>query len=91
MQQAISQHQYQGRYRCVYPIKVNQQRRVVEEVLNFGACRPPQLVAGMGGTALDPPIMTPLGGLTIDGLTHPVEGSLFANEDHDPSDDGEAE
>jgi arginine decarboxylase len=34
---AISQHQYGGRYCCVYPIKVNQQRQVVEEVLNFGA------------------------------------------------------
>jgi arginine decarboxylase len=36
-QQAAAQHQYQGRYCCVYPIKVNQQRQVVEEVLNFGA------------------------------------------------------
>ena len=35
-QAAIAQHQYQGRYSCVYPIKVNQQRQVVEEVLNFG-------------------------------------------------------
>src|SRR6188474_3372630 len=35
-QGAISQHQYQGGYSCVYPIKVNQQRQVVEEVLNFG-------------------------------------------------------
>ncbi|MBM3776909.1 MAG: biosynthetic arginine decarboxylase [Acidimicrobiia bacterium] len=35
-QSAISQHQYQGEYCCVYPIKVNQQRQVVEEVLNFG-------------------------------------------------------
>jgi arginine decarboxylase len=35
-QSAISQHQYQGRYVCVYPVKVNQQRQVVEEVLNFG-------------------------------------------------------
>ena len=34
---AIAQHQYDGRYCCVYPIKVNQQRQVVEEVLNFGA------------------------------------------------------
>src|SRR6188472_2064505 len=33
---AIGQHQYQGSYSCVYPIKVNQQRQVVEEVLNFG-------------------------------------------------------
>ncbi len=36
-QAAIAQHQYSGRYCCVYPIKVNQQRQVVEEVLNFGA------------------------------------------------------
>jgi len=36
-QQAMAQHQYQGRYCCVYPIKVNQQRQVVEEVLKFGA------------------------------------------------------
>ncbi len=36
-QTAITQHQYQGKYRCVFPIKVNQQRQVVEEVLNFGA------------------------------------------------------
>jgi arginine decarboxylase len=35
-QGAISQHQYQGGYCCVYPIKVNQQRQVVEEVFNFG-------------------------------------------------------
>ncbi len=35
-QAAIAQHQYQGQYCCVYPIKVNQQRQVVEEVLDFG-------------------------------------------------------
>jgi arginine decarboxylase len=35
-QRAIAQHEYSGRYVCVYPIKVNQQRQVVEEVLNFG-------------------------------------------------------
>jgi arginine decarboxylase len=33
---AITQHGYDGRYICVYPIKVNQQRQVVEEVLDFG-------------------------------------------------------
>ncbi|MBV9507164.1 MAG: biosynthetic arginine decarboxylase [Acidobacteriia bacterium] len=33
---AISEHHYQGGYCCVYPIKVNQQRQVVEEVLEFG-------------------------------------------------------
>src|SRR5687768_7648731 len=35
-QTAIAEHQYQGSYVCVYPIKVNQQRQVVEEVLEFG-------------------------------------------------------
>jgi arginine decarboxylase len=35
-QTAITQHAYQGKYVCVYPIKVNQQRQVVEEVFEFG-------------------------------------------------------
>lgn len=35
-QTAIQESQYQGDYCCVYPIKVNQQRHVVEEILNFG-------------------------------------------------------
>jgi arginine decarboxylase len=35
-QSAIAQHQYEGKYICVYPIKVNQQRQVVEEVVDFG-------------------------------------------------------
>src|SRR3954452_8048807 len=35
-QTAINDHKYQGKYCCVYPIKVNQQRQVVEEVLEFG-------------------------------------------------------
>src|SRR5277367_3941639 len=33
---AISEFSYQGNYCCVYPIKVNQQRHVVEEILDFG-------------------------------------------------------
>ena len=33
--QAINEHEYKGRYICVYPIKVNQQRQVVEEVLRL--------------------------------------------------------
>ena len=35
-QQAMAQFQYKGKYVCVYPIKVNQQRQVVEEVMEFG-------------------------------------------------------
>jgi len=33
---SIREHGYQGGYCCVYPIKVNQQRQVVEEVFEFG-------------------------------------------------------
>lgn len=33
---AIQEFDYKGTYCCVYPIKVNQQRHVVEEILDFG-------------------------------------------------------
>lgn len=33
---AIADHQYGNRYRCVYPIKVNQQRDVVQQVIQHG-------------------------------------------------------
>ncbi len=33
---SIREHGYQGKYCCVYPIKVNQQRQVVEEVFTYG-------------------------------------------------------
>src|SRR3979409_1109963 len=32
---AMREYDYEGRYCCVYPIKVNQQRHVVEEILDF--------------------------------------------------------
>lgn len=35
-QNAITEHKYNGQYRCIFPIKVNQQRQVVEEVYKFG-------------------------------------------------------
>src|SRR5205814_3188597 len=35
-ERAIRENDYKGSYRCVYPIKVNQQRHVVEEILDFG-------------------------------------------------------
>lgn len=34
---AIGRYGYTGRFRGVYPIKVNQQRHVVEEIVSFGA------------------------------------------------------
>jgi arginine decarboxylase len=36
---AREQHGYRGRYTAVYPIKVNQQRRVVEEIIRHGVDR----------------------------------------------------
>lgn len=64
-QSAMAQHQYQGRYVCVYPIKVNQQRQVVEEVLNFGrefgfgleAGSKPELLAVAAVAGNDTPIV----------------------------------
>src|SRR6266496_3407912 len=62
---AISEHRYQGNYCCVYPIKVNQQRQVVEEVLEFGkpyrfgleAGSKPELMAVMAMADNETPII----------------------------------
>jgi len=62
---AIAEHHFQGRYCCVYPIKVNQQRQVVEEVLEFGkpfqfgleAGSKPELMAVMSLADNDTPII----------------------------------
>ena len=62
---AIAQHQYLGRYVCVYPIKVNQQRQVVEEILDFGrpyqfgleAGSKPELLAVAAVASNDTPII----------------------------------
>jgi arginine decarboxylase len=35
-QKSMSEYGHTGAYHCVYPIKVNQQRHVVEEIVNFG-------------------------------------------------------
>ncbi|MFP8875069.1 MAG: arginine decarboxylase, partial [Myxococcota bacterium] len=34
---AMAEYEYRGRYRGVYPTKVNQQRQVVEEIIEFGS------------------------------------------------------
>jgi arginine decarboxylase len=62
---AIKEHKYNGGYCCVYPIKVNQQRQVVEEVLEFGkpyrfgleAGSKPELLAVMALADNDTPII----------------------------------
>jgi arginine decarboxylase len=64
--QAIRENDYTGEYCCVYPIKVNQQRHVVEEILDFGkpfhfgleAGSKPELLAVLALTnGLDTPII----------------------------------
>jgi arginine decarboxylase len=63
---AIREYDYTGSYCCVYPIKVNQQRHVVEEILDFGkpfqfgleAGSKPELLAVLALTnGLDTPII----------------------------------
>jgi arginine decarboxylase len=63
---AILEFEYQADYCCVYPIKVNQQRHVVEEILDFGkayrfgleAGSKPELLAVLALTnGMDTPII----------------------------------
>ena len=64
-QNSIAEHNYRGDYRCVYPIKVNQQRQVVEEVFQFGrpyhfgleAGSKPELLAVMAVADNETPII----------------------------------
>lgn len=62
---AIAEHNYQNKYVCVFPIKVNQQRQVVEEVYTYGkpfgfgleAGSKPELLAVLGVAENDTPIV----------------------------------
>ena len=63
-QAAIEKTNYGGRYTCVYPIKVNQQRTVIEQIVQHGGERvgleagsKPELMAVLG--------MAPAGGLIV--------------------------
>src|SRR5579863_9679793 len=64
-QSAIAEHNYKGTYCCVYPIKVNQQRQVVEEVFQYGrpfkfgleAGSKPELLAVLAIADNDTPIV----------------------------------
>ena len=63
--QAIKEHDYKGTYACVYPIKVNQQRQVVEKIIEYGkpygfgleAGSKPELLAVVAMTDADTPII----------------------------------
>jgi arginine decarboxylase len=62
---AREDHEYQGRYCCVYPIKVNQQRQVVEKIVEYGreygygleAGSKPELLAVVALTDAETPII----------------------------------
>ncbi|QDU93940.1 biosynthetic arginine decarboxylase [Lignipirellula cremea] len=62
---AIKDHDYKGDYTCVYPIKVNQQRQVVDEILEYGkplgvgleAGSKPELLAVLALAGDDTPII----------------------------------
>ncbi len=62
---SIKEHDYKGSYSCVFPIKVNQQRHVVEEILSFSkkygfgieAGSKPELLAVVAITDSDIPII----------------------------------
>jgi arginine decarboxylase len=62
---AIAEHNYQGTYQCVFPIKVNQQRQVIEEVFDYGrpfqfgleAGSKPELMAVMAIADNETPIL----------------------------------
>ena len=62
---AIDEHKYTGKYSCVYPIKVNQQREVVEQVVKSGrdfgfgleAGSKPELLAVVAMTEAQTPII----------------------------------
>jgi arginine decarboxylase len=62
---SIKEHDYKGAYSCVFPIKVNQQRHVVEEILSFSkkygfgieAGSKPELLAVVAITDSDTPII----------------------------------
>ena len=62
---AITEHNYKGEYSCVFPIKVNQQRQVVEEVFEYGrpynfgleAGSKPELLAVLGLADNNTPII----------------------------------
>ena len=64
-QSAITEHQYHGGYCCVFPIKVNQQRHVVEKIFEFGrpfgfgleAGSKPELLVVMAMADNDTPIV----------------------------------
>jgi arginine decarboxylase len=72
---AIADEQYQGRYACVYPIKVNQQRNVVQEIIDHGS------PLGFGLEAGSKPELLAVLGLTVDHPHMPIVCNGFKDRE----------
>ncbi len=72
---AIEQESYQGRYQCVYPIKVNQQRHVVQEIRDIGG------PMGFGLEAGSKPELLAVLGMTVDYPDMPIVCNGFKDSE----------
>ena len=72
---AISENEYQGSYRCVYPIKVNQQRNVCEEIRDLGSA------LGFGLEAGSKPELLAVLALTADKPDMPIVCNGFKDSE----------
>jgi len=73
---AIQQEGYQGGYVCVYPIKVNQQRHLVEEIRDIGA------PLGFGLEAGSKPELLAVLGMTVDTPGMPIVCNGFKDSEY---------
>ncbi len=73
---AIAQEGYKGQYRCVYPIKVNQQRQLVEEIRDIGA------PLGFGLEAGSKPELLAVLGMTVDCPDMPIICNGFKDSEY---------
>lgn len=72
---AIEEQEYNGSYCCVYPIKVNQQRQVCEEIRDFGA------ELGFGLEAGSKPELLAVLGMTTRHREMPIVCNGFKDEE----------
>ena len=75
-QEAIAENGYRGRYIAVYPIKVNQQRHVVDEVYRYGAD------LGFGLEVGSKPELLAALAITGDGSERPILCNGFKDDEY---------
>jgi len=77
--QAQEEFGHQGEYRAFYPIKVNQQRQIVEEIVEFGRPHHVGLEAGSKPELL---AVLPMAGDRDDGLQTPIICNGFKDREY---------